>query len=73
MAQDKASATDHVSAGLATEVVPPEHPCPACGKAMVDANTYEDRMASRDMRICSSESCRARADWTSGTPILLNN
>jgi hypothetical protein len=40
---------------------------------MVDNNTYEDRMAERKMRICSSEACRAKADWTSGTPILLNN
>jgi hypothetical protein len=73
MAKDSASATDQVEAGLSNEATPPTHPCPACGVATLDANTYEDRMAERRMRICSSESCRAKADWTSGSPVLLNN
>ncbi len=73
MAQDKASATDHVDAGLATEVVPPKHPCPLCGKAMVDNATFQDTLDHIDNRICSEPSCRAKADWTSGTPVLLNN
>lgn len=73
MAQDKASATDHVEAGLATEVVPPEHPCPVCSKAMVDNTTREDNKAGRKLRICSEPTCRAKADWTSGSAVLLNN
>lgn len=73
MAQDKVSSTDHVEAGVSTEVIAPEHPCPVCSKAMKDNNSYEDRKAGRHMRICSVEACRAKADWTSGSAVLLNN
>jgi hypothetical protein len=73
MAQDKASATDHVEAGLSTEVVAPKHPCPVCSKATVDDATFQDTLDHKAIRICSEPACRARADWTSGTPVLLNN
>lgn len=72
MSQDKVSSTDHVEAGLSTQVVAPEHPCPVCTKAMKDHSSYEDRMAERSIRICSIESCRAIADWTSGSPVLIS-
>jgi hypothetical protein len=68
--KDKATTTDAVSAGLVTDVIPPEHPCPKCGKAMVDHRTHEQFMARLDIRICSSEKCRTIADWTSGAPVL---
>jgi hypothetical protein len=71
--KDKVSSTDHVDADLPTEVTPPEHPCPVCGKAMKDANTDESKEAGKDLRICSSRPCRAKADWSSGTGVLLNN
>lgn len=74
--KDSASATDHVEAGLSTNVVAPEHPCPSCGKAMKDHRTKEDRDAGLDIRICSDKSCetngqRTQADWTSGSPVVL--
>jgi hypothetical protein len=71
--KDNFSSTDHVDAGLSTEEVVPEHPCPICGRAMKDNNTDEEREAGKNMRICSSGTCRAKADWTSGVGVLLNN
>ncbi len=71
--KDMVANTDFVDAGLSTEVVAPEHPCPTCGAAMKDARTDEDKEAGRDVRICSSRACRAKADWTSGSAVLLNN
>jgi hypothetical protein len=73
MAQDKASATDHVEAGLTTEATPPTHPCPVCSKATLDANTRQDNVDGRKLRICSEPSCRAKADWATGYAVLLNN
>ena len=73
MAKDKVSSTDQVEAGIVTKVVLPEHPCPLCGKAMKDNNTQEDVEAGKNLRICSARPCRAKADWTSGTGVLLNN
>lgn len=76
MANDKASATDYVEAGLSTEVVAPNHPCPTCGKAMKDHSSDEDKEAGRHIRICSIRTCetkgqRTQADWTSGKPVIL--
>jgi len=73
MADDKVSTRDHVEAGIATEAVAPEHPCPVCGKGMKDNNTKESKDAGQDLRICSSRPCRAKADWASGVAVLLNN
>lgn len=70
MSDDKISApTDYVDAGLSTEAVPAEHPCPKCGKAMKDANTDETKEAGQDIRICSSRPCRTKADWASGKAV----
>lgn len=73
MARDKVSSTDHVEAGLATEVVAAEYPCPLCEKPMKDNNSRETRLAGQNLRICSSRSCRATADWTTGKAVLMNN
>lgn len=73
MAKDKVSSTDQVEAGIVTKVVPPEHPCPICGTAMKNANTVDDRKAGRSLRTCANRDCRAKADWTSGKGVLLNN
>jgi len=70
--KDKVSSTDYVEAGLA-EASTPEHACPTCGKAMKDANTRETKEAGKNLRICSSRSCRAVADWASGKGILIDN
>lgn len=70
--KDGVSSTDHVEAGVATQVVPPEYPCPipGCGKPMKDNSSDESKEAGRQPRICSNRNCRARADWASGTPVL---
>jgi len=71
--KDKVSSTDYVEADLPTEVVAPKYPCPVCGKEMKDASTEDDKEAGKSIRICSSRPCRAKADWTSGSAVLLNN
>jgi hypothetical protein len=73
MADDKLSSTDIVHAGLSTDVVPPQYPCPACGKATKDNNTREMLSEGKHVRICSVEACRAQADWASGSGVLLGN
>jgi len=73
MAKDKVASTDQDEVGLITRDSAPDHPCPICGKGMKDANTQEDVEAGRNMRICSSRLCRAKANWTSGIGVLLNN
>jgi len=69
--KDNTSATDYVEAGLSTEVVPPDFPCPRCGKEMGDNRTYEQRMAGMVVKICSVRACNTEADWTSGTPVVM--
>lgn len=72
MSNDKLAApTDFVDAGLSQEVVPPEYPCPRCGRPMKDNNTDESKEAGKNLRICSNRNCRAQADWASGSPVLL--
>ena len=73
MADDKCSSIDHVEAGISTVATAPEHPCPLCGKAMKDASTEESLKAGQQLRICSSPACRAKADWSSGSGVLINN
>lgn len=73
MSKDKVSSTDYVDADMPTQATAPEHPCPVCGFAMKDASSDEDKEAGREIRICSSRPCRAKADWTSGSAVLLNN
>jgi len=70
--KDKLSSTDYVEAGLAGHA-DAVYPCPACRKEMKDNNQREDRVAERNMRICSSESCRVKAEWTSGSAVVLDN
>ncbi len=73
MSQDKASAIDYVEAGLAADVVPPAFPCPTCSKETKDANIFQDNVDGKKLRICSDAGCRAKADWSSGSAVLLNN
>ena len=68
--KDKLGAQDAVDAGISTQVAVPGNPCPKCGKDMVDHRTHEEFMARQDVRICTSDKCRAVADWTSGNPVL---
>jgi len=71
--KDKVAATDYVEAGIHTKAVDPSHPCPLCGKAMKDNNTDETKEAGEDHRICSDRNCRAKAEWSTGKGVLLNN
>lgn len=73
MSQDKASAIDYVEAGIDNAAVPPAFPCPSCGKESKDNNSFEDSVAGHKYRICAEASCRAEAEWTSGSGVLLNN
>lgn len=67
---DKLAHTDTIEAGITTDAVPPEYPCPICSKATKDNNTDEDREAGKNIRICSNRNCRARVDWSSNEPVL---
>lgn len=65
---DSVGTSDKVMAGISTEVTTPEFPCPECGKATKDNNTIESHEAGLNLRICSSKSCRYKADWSTGSP-----
>lgn len=71
--KDSASATDHVEAGVTQDVVAPNYPCPTCSKETKDANGREELTAGKHYRVCSSASCNAKSDWTSGSAVLMNN
>lgn len=55
-AKDKAHMSDAISAGLATEIVPPSFPCPKCG---AESRPHgEAPRHDESQRICSAAMCR---------------
>lgn len=70
---DVVGLADHVIAGLSNEVVPAKAPCPTCGKDTKDDNSKVLLKAGHKIRVCSSPSCRTKANWSSGKPKVVSD